>query len=283
MSKNRTIQINIHEPCSQNLDEMAVTPNGRFCSHCEKNVIDFSTWSDTALYNFFAKNTAHVCGRLSPAQLERPINIPYQPHSKLYRITIALGLTLLCSQTPQLLAQNRPPKTEQTSILKQTQPTGTQFGYLAGRILDDKKQYAVGVLIQAYEGLNLRANDTTDQDGNYRIDGLETGYYDLVAISDGYKETRITNIVVIADNRTTVNINLIPRGDNDTASVISTYRKPLMTGDVSVSSRILNNNEFQPLELRQLRTGDTQVIKDLDTDNPTKRTLTRDEINNMPR
>src|SRR4051812_18194049 len=109
MYKPAFIEINIPHPCNQSWDEMTANGKGRFCDHCQKTVIDFTAWSDAALYKFFSKDTGHVCGRFLSTQVDRKINLPHQPNSQLYRITIALGLTLLFTQTPQLLAQNRPP------------------------------------------------------------------------------------------------------------------------------------------------------------------------------
>jgi hypothetical protein len=83
---------------------------GRNCTHCQKTVIDFTHWSDAALYEFFAKSETRVCGRFLKTQVDRTITIPHQPHSKLYRLTIALGLTLIFAQTPDALAHSRPPQ-----------------------------------------------------------------------------------------------------------------------------------------------------------------------------
>jgi len=127
MPHPKSIQIDIPNPCSQSWDEMIVDGNGRHCGRCSKTVIDFTTWSDSALYNFFAKKPQHVCGRFLNTQLNHTIHIPHQPHSRLYRMTIALGLTLLFAQTPQLLAQTRPPKTVHVDTNKKAINAGTPY------------------------------------------------------------------------------------------------------------------------------------------------------------
>lgn len=106
-----SIQIDVPKPCQEDWDDMIASGKGRFCAHCQKQVIDFSTWSDTALYKFFAENDTPVCGRFMTSQLSRPILIPYQPHSRLYRITIGLGLVLIFTQTPGASAGRIPPMT----------------------------------------------------------------------------------------------------------------------------------------------------------------------------
>lgn len=139
MKKPLPIQLIIPHPCTQNRDDMTPNETGRYCAHCSKTVIDFTTWSDAALYNFFAKNTGSVCGTMYETQLNRNITIPYQPHSRLYRMTVALGLTLLFTQTPKLMAQTRPPLVHQADTTKQVKSNNGQFGMLTGTVLDEKK------------------------------------------------------------------------------------------------------------------------------------------------
>ena len=81
---------------------------GRYCNSCQRTVIDFSTWGDHDIYNFFSKNNAPVCGRFFKTQIHRDIQIPPQPKSKLYRLAIACGLTLMFTKLPEAHAQSRP-------------------------------------------------------------------------------------------------------------------------------------------------------------------------------
>jgi hypothetical protein len=117
------IQIIIPEPCSQKWEEMLPADGGRFCGQCQTKVIDFSTWSDSDLYHFFSRNTMPVCGRFLTTQLDRPVQIPHQPHSRLYRMTVAMGLTLIFMQGTDVYAQSRPPQVAQTAA--PTQATDT--------------------------------------------------------------------------------------------------------------------------------------------------------------
>ena len=139
MKKPSAIQPSIPHPCTQKWDKMTPNDTGRFCAHCQKTVIDFTTWSDTALYDFFAKNTGRVCGRMYDTQFNRNIAIPYQPHSRLYRLTITMGLTLLVAQTPHLMAQNRPPLVAQSDSSKLIKTVSDPFGTLTGAVQGKKK------------------------------------------------------------------------------------------------------------------------------------------------
>ena len=71
MTKATTIQVSVPHPCTQNWDEMTPNAMGRHCDHCRETVIDFTTWDDTALYNFLSTNSTPVCGRYFDTQLNR--------------------------------------------------------------------------------------------------------------------------------------------------------------------------------------------------------------------
>jgi hypothetical protein len=79
------IQLSIPEPCHQNWDKMNPTEQGRFCNACAKQVVDFSSMSDTQVLNYFSTlKDEKVCGRAYPDQLERAITIPTAPKKRLF-------------------------------------------------------------------------------------------------------------------------------------------------------------------------------------------------------
>src|ERR1051326_6435672 len=56
---------------------MTRVEKGRFCSSCQKQVIDFSRMSDRDIASIFKKaSTGSVCGRFMGDQLNRDIDIP---------------------------------------------------------------------------------------------------------------------------------------------------------------------------------------------------------------
>lgn len=63
----------IPEPCKQNWNEMQPTSEGRFCSSCTKNVIDFTGFTDAQLVSYFKSSPKNVCGKLSSGQISRSL------------------------------------------------------------------------------------------------------------------------------------------------------------------------------------------------------------------
>jgi CarboxypepD_reg-like domain/Secretion system C-terminal sorting domain len=71
------LQLSIPEPCHQNWHDMNPTQQGRFCNACAKEVIDFSTMSDSEVLGYFSSiKNEKVCGRAYPDQLDRAITMP---------------------------------------------------------------------------------------------------------------------------------------------------------------------------------------------------------------
>lgn len=73
----KKFQLSIPEPCHEDWDKMHPSGKGRFCDSCQKQVIDFSTMSDSEIAQFFKNpSTGSLCGRFMTDQLERTIEMP---------------------------------------------------------------------------------------------------------------------------------------------------------------------------------------------------------------
>jgi hypothetical protein len=70
------IQLQIPKPCHEKWSEMTPAEKGRFCSSCQKVVVDFSRMGDRELAQFFKKASGPVCGRFTGDQLHRDIDLP---------------------------------------------------------------------------------------------------------------------------------------------------------------------------------------------------------------
>ncbi|MES2702291.1 MAG: carboxypeptidase regulatory-like domain-containing protein [Bacteroidota bacterium] len=231
MNKVRPLHITIENPCNEAWGDMTPASNGRFCNHCQKTVIDFTTWSDAALYQFFSKQQTGVCGRFFTTQTERPIHIPHQPHSRLYRMTVALGLTLLFTQTPHLLAQSRPPFAEQRSTAEQQPTESAGRAGIKGKVVDDKMEPLLNATVQVFQNGILKGGAVTDYDGHYEVKPLEEGIYDVSVFYYGYDTFKV-RAVQVNQNQIDVNAKLVrPPGVFEhvrTISVTAGVVRPLM-------------------------------------------------------
>lgn len=69
--------IQIKNPCDANWQKMTPVDSGKYCSACEKVVVDFSKMNDVQIKGYFTEYaTQKTCGRFLDSQLERPLGIP---------------------------------------------------------------------------------------------------------------------------------------------------------------------------------------------------------------
>ncbi|HTF30205.1 MAG TPA: carboxypeptidase-like regulatory domain-containing protein [Flavitalea sp.] len=80
----------IPEPCSQKWNEMEPAFEGKFCSTCTKNVVDFTGFTDSQLAAYFKMRPNNVCGKLSVVQINRNLASPI-PYAR-SQSTLLLGL-----------------------------------------------------------------------------------------------------------------------------------------------------------------------------------------------
>ncbi len=99
--KAKSIQYAIKNPCDESWNEMTPESSGRFCSSCQKTVVDFTVMSDFSIVNYL-ENHQHekVCGRFTKPQLERvyTLNQPvFVPAFDLRAVVLGLALTTFCA------------------------------------------------------------------------------------------------------------------------------------------------------------------------------------------
>lgn len=246
------LQIDIPTPCHEDWDKMTPCAQGRHCAQCQKMVIDFTTWSDAALHRYFSQQTENVCGRFQVGQLNRVIHLPPQPHSRLYRLVVALGLTLMGTQGVTAYAQGSMPKTTCTPITQTPQLINTATGHLTGTVLDEKKQPITGAIVSVKRNGIVVGGAATDLDGNFDIKQLDAGTYTVTAHFASYCIwTQETNM--LADTLT-MGINMIPTNEPLKEVKIRNHTKGLVI-------KTLTTNDTAAINaLERLRGSDTHQI-----------------------
>ena len=230
MGAPKSIQIIIPNPCHESWDEMTQVNGGRFCAYCKKKVTDFTGFTDSELYRHITNHPGGECGRYLITQVNRPIKIPYQPQSRLYQMAIAMGLTLIFTQAPQIYAQKKPPLKEQINNLnlKNKEANTTANCILKGRIFDEKNEPLINATIQLFNNQQLMAGNVTDYDGNYTLSPLNSGKYDVVATYYRY-DSIITSVQIKEGETLALDLKFAkPRVKLNEVNVIVGYKVPLI-------------------------------------------------------
>lgn len=74
------INITVPEPCGEKWNAMTNSEKGKFCALCQKNVIDFTSFTDREILNYYNLNSK-ICGRFNSDQLNRNLILPKEKSS----------------------------------------------------------------------------------------------------------------------------------------------------------------------------------------------------------
>lgn len=103
----KALEISIPTACHESWQAMTLVEKGRFCLNCQKEVIDFTSWNEEQLKQFFQSQPSNVCGRFRPEQLKK-----YQlaPNARPFPARIVL-LSLLGLASAQAASSQQVPAT----------------------------------------------------------------------------------------------------------------------------------------------------------------------------
>jgi hypothetical protein len=101
----KDVALSVPKPCHEKWDSFIPTARGGFCSSCQKEVIDFTSWTDDRIMRYF-QTGAKTCGRFRPAQLKSYHNDTRRPRSQILLSVFALSVLSLFWSRPSV-AQSR--------------------------------------------------------------------------------------------------------------------------------------------------------------------------------
>jgi len=107
-------RIDIPTPCEASASDMSPSQRGSFCSHCQKEVIDFTRMSDAEIITFMQKQRGRTCGKFRPDQLARPLQTP-APRRRV--ALLASALAGLSAVFPQISHAQTTEQHAQTKVL----------------------------------------------------------------------------------------------------------------------------------------------------------------------
>ncbi|MFN0255626.1 carboxypeptidase-like regulatory domain-containing protein [Pedobacter ureilyticus] len=118
---NQKYKIAIPDPCQQRWDDMSQTANGKFCSHCSTEVIDFTQMTTAQLQAYFQNATQPICGRIDSFQLHR-LNHPPALHTQQtgFSLKIAMASVMALLVSTKVNAQQMVAKSQTATHLSST-------------------------------------------------------------------------------------------------------------------------------------------------------------------
>ncbi len=177
------IKISIPNPCHENWLEMSPVEKGRFCSSCQKNVIDFTKSSDREIILAYKKEDT-LCGRFRISQLERKMAIVKEKKT-IWMIAAAslIAFLGLGNQTARAQGKIKIEQTDKKQLNDTVNIKSTSKNNYSGVILDENNNPLPGARVIIKNTLN---GVQTDIDGKFSIEANPGDVLKVLYI--GYKE-----------------------------------------------------------------------------------------------
>ena len=199
--KNKPYQLKIDNPCGQDWHSMQPDALGKFCAHCSKSVIDFTSLSDAELIQLIENKKGKICGRLTQGQLNR--NLGNTQPSNPSRLSKLMAGLLLLGATKNALATSQPiVRTAQFVQFDTEKSAGNPLTEPTASPVDSLKNVLQGILLDAEtrEPLsfatifvkNSKTGVAADLEGQFKLvvpDSLMSEELTLVVKMIGYENT----------------------------------------------------------------------------------------------
>jgi outer membrane receptor for ferrienterochelin and colicins len=122
-----------------------------------------------------------------------------------------------------------------------------QQGSISGKVTEMEGGKAIaGARVQAVSGLRIAASVVSGDDGSYRITGLATGTYNVIATRIGFSSKRAEGIAVSASGATTANFAMaaVAAQLNQVVTTASRGTKPEKILDAPVSISLVTSEQL---------------------------------------
>jgi hypothetical protein len=131
-------KIQISNPCHEEWAGMQADSNGKFCSSCQKSVVDFTHFTDAALKQWFNQDQGGSCGRFKPEQLDRYIGGKTVPIFKVFKPSLIAASIFAFLSIPKLTYAKHIDALE-TRFLQHKQVSEdleVEYTFIKGRVYD---------------------------------------------------------------------------------------------------------------------------------------------------
>jgi hypothetical protein len=135
-----------------------------YCQKCDKEIIDFSFYSDRALVKVIEQNKGDICGRFKKDQLKRKLLVAHKRKSFFANFSASwIGFWLFLSAPFQSVKAQV--KTEISPELK-TNNIDTNRFFISGIVVNEENRPIPNIKVKILE---LRQGTFTDSNGKFKI------------------------------------------------------------------------------------------------------------------
>jgi hypothetical protein len=181
----RWFDLSIPKPCHENWSNFQQTSQGGFCSQCQKEVIDFTTWTEDQIKAYFIQHTGSTCGRFKKTQLKNYTQQKPRSRSPWQTWPVpVLGLSLLLWTGEAEAQQLRTDTTERVMSLGEVsakQVNFTSSSVVKGKVLSADDEMPLPGVRVTLKGTTLET--LTDTDGMFSLTINNPSPADTIVVS----------------------------------------------------------------------------------------------------
>ncbi|TDT46985.1 carboxypeptidase-like protein [Maribacter spongiicola] len=206
-----TLTIAVNEPCKEKFSNFSKTEKGGFCQSCEKEVIDFTNFSDNELINYLSGGNKKACGMFKASQLKtyETNSLQIMNNSMLHKGIAMMSFSLLALCATEVKGQ------ETASIEPPIEVVSTDImGDISYVEVIQKKYTVTGTIVdeanEPLPGVNVVLKGTTvgtqtDFDGNFEFP-QQLAENDILVLSFIGYETKTYQVAASANSNIDINI-----------------------------------------------------------------------------
>ena len=206
-AKDFFAQINITSPCTADWDSMIGNDQIRFCHHCQLSVHNLSQMASKEIRRLVARSRGRLCVRYSPLGGSVHSGLPTPVLYRIGRRTslLAAGAFSASLSLSSVIAGDL--QTRQTGSAYRVAAVAatkeganaftSQGGTISGTIFDPNNAVIPGATVSLSNAQSKLAISTvTNDQGEYKFDGLEAGTYSLKVEASGFAPSDVPNITL---------------------------------------------------------------------------------------
>jgi hypothetical protein len=214
--------LTVPTPCHQDWNNFTPTQKGKFCGACQKEVIDFTAWTDEEIKQFFKGSSQATCGRFKQHQLKTYPDIAAATKTHSAWAALVAFLMLLGHETAEAQTSTTIPQEE---VVKQTKSKPLKEGStitVSGVVLDDVD--SVGL-----PGVNIVRKGCT---GGTVTDA--NGLFELTIPHPQPSETLVVSFIGLK----TVEIGINPNQHTNNLKIVMKQDEEMLLGEIIVGGAV---------------------------------------------
>ena len=242
-AKNFLNNVTIHSPCTADWNSMIGNDQVRFCEHCSLEVHNLSLMTRNQAERLVARSNGRLCIRYHHDPAGRPLTL--HVGQKLHRISrrvsrIAAGaFTATLSVTSAVAQGSASFQSGNSNAPSATQPSvrWAPGSRIVGTVTDQNGAVIPGATIfLSNRESSIALYASTGFDGQFRIDGLQAGVYQLRAEAPGFAAEETGGLYLQANGEARADQTLKVAAIEETVDVVEGERRFVTMGSIAMPS-----------------------------------------------